>query len=88
MQKTVKIYSDAGFTPILSPTPISTGLIYKVAPVPYGGTHSLLAFTTCIQASINFSTGTCGIRSLSQLSFIRAAFLSGLNNWILPSLVV
>ena len=34
----LNIYSGAGLTPILSPTPITNGIIYNVPPVPYGGT--------------------------------------------------
>ena len=78
----------AGLRPILSPTPIKNGLKYKVAPVPYGGTKSSFALTTCMQASINFSTGTSGISNLLQLLFNLSAFLSGLNSCISPFLVL
>ena len=86
-QKIEKIYSGAELTPTLSPTPIKNGRKYSVAPLPYGPTHSSLAFTTCLQASTNISTDTSGIKRRWQLRCIRLAFSSGRNKLIEPYFV-
>ncbi|MCY1457797.1 hypothetical protein D9M71_751220 [compost metagenome] len=85
MAKIEKMNSGAVRTPMLSPTPMTNGRRYS-APLPYGGMKRSLALTTCLQASMNCSVGTCGISRRSQLRCMRRAFWSGRNRLIEPSL--
>ncbi|MNH32045.1 hypothetical protein D3C79_924620 [compost metagenome] len=85
MANTEKMNSGAVRTPMLSPVPITNGRRYR-APLPCGGTNFSLALTTCLHASMNTSVGTCGISRRAQLRCMRAAFWSGRNRLIEPSL--
>src|SRR5574344_115730 len=64
------------------------GRMYSVAPLPYGGTHCLFAFTVAITASMNFSFGNFGMTSLSQDCIMRSALRSGRKVTMRPSSVV
>ncbi|MNP63635.1 hypothetical protein D3C76_1590510 [compost metagenome] len=86
MQKIEKMNSGAVRTPMLSPTPITNGRRYSAPPVPYGGMKRSLARTTSLHASMNCSVDTCGISRRAQLRCMRAAFWSGRNRLIEPSL--
>ena len=70
----MKIYSGAGLTPIVSPTPIINGRMYKLPPVPYGGIQCSFARTTSLIASTNRSCGNSGINKRVQERAKRAAF--------------
>ena len=84
--KIEKIYSVAGRTATLFPTPIMNGRIYKLPPVPYGGNHCSFAFTTFFTASIKRSSGNSGMSNRRHERAIRAAFWSTRNKLMLPSL--
>ena len=87
VQKMRNSNSVAGFTPMTLFVPIMNGRMYRLAPVPYGGTKSAFAATTCFTASTNLSTGKGGISSRAALSAMRLAFMSGRKQTICPSLV-